>query len=118
MPKISRLGGVEVVKTTPQERSSERVIEQSESPDQLWQRMLEQYINLDALRGFVNGVLFQLCAMIFSSHRRTGTSEVSCVTELRACVSKHCRNKKVAVKLSSPKVLMNALASWERAGLG
>ena len=42
VPKNSCLDSVKMVKNIPQERSSERMCEQSESPDQLWQRMLKQ----------------------------------------------------------------------------
>ena len=46
VPKISRRDSVEMVKNIHWERSSERMCEQSESPDQLWQRTVER--NLDA----------------------------------------------------------------------
>ena len=45
VPKFSCWDSVEMVKNIPQERSSERMCE---SPDQLWQRTVEQYLNLDA----------------------------------------------------------------------
>ena len=58
VPKISCRDSDEMVNTVLQERSSERMCE---SPDQLWQRTVEQYLNLDACVGHAPSARALVC---------------------------------------------------------
>ena len=119
-----RARSVQVVKSIPQDRSSERRCEQSDvikvtsSQNQIWQRTVEQ--NLDdtwhelASRSLKRirektgigkkeknpqvffHVLRNACFPDFSRHRRTSTGNaLQLVRSHVACVSKHSKNKNV-----------------------